>query len=260
MTKASKKSPSQFVFRFLVRDRMDDWHFSMMERVLRPIRSGIQECIDIIEKAGKSGDEEYAQAVADDEVEVIEGLLGAVFVVCQTEIERVTRHVELLHMHASNVQRPKGPVKLTTTGVGKGDVMAFGSPPVGTSTVNEIQALNAVANYFKHRLAWSPDWAKTLAAANPVPPPAPAPKGKTKGKTKSKKPKVNHKDKQTAATIRALQAIGLEQGSTGNLRTAAEALGNAGYTDIDKIVGILRTWEGNVFKAYVSELKAAGVI
>lgn len=243
------KVPARSVFRMILRDPTDDWHFDLMERVLHPIAKGIQECIDTIDKASASGNDEYADVVADDEVEVIEGLLGAVFVVCQTEIERVTRAVELLHKHADRVPAPKGPVTLSTTDTDKGSIIAFGSPNVGSSTVTEIQALNAVANYFKHRLAWSHDWAATLAAA--MPPPAPP---------GSPKPKVDGKDKQTAKTIQALQAIGLEQGSTGNLRTAAESLGNAGYTDVAKIVDMLRRWRTNVFKAYETELTAAGLL
>lgn len=252
---AKKASPSRMVFQMLVKDRSDDWHFDMLERVLSPIRDGIRECNEIIDKAHNTGDDDYAQVIADDEMEVIEGLLGAVFMICQTQIERVTRTVELLHKHAKNVQPPKGPVKLNTTAASKGGVIAFGSPLVGTSNVNEIQALNAVANYFKHRLAWSGDWAKTLAAAAAVPTPGPHTKGK-----KSKNTKINSKDKQTAATIKALQAIGLTQGSSGNLRTAAESLGNTGYTDVSKIIDILRTWQTNIFQAYEAELKTSGLI
>lgn len=244
----AKTVPWDNVFRLILRDPTDDWHFGLMERVLEPIAKGIKACIATIDKADASGNEEYAQVVADDEVEVIEGLLGAVFVVCQTEIERVTRAVELLHKHAGNVPAPKGPVKLKSTGTDKGSIMAAGSAKVGKSTITEVQALNAVANYFKHRLAWSPDWAKTLAAAMPAP------------TAKGKKPKVNPKDKQTAATIRALQAIGLKQGSNGNLRSAAEVLGNAGYTDVDKIVDTLKSWRTNVFKAYETELSKAGLL
>jgi hypothetical protein len=244
------KVPPRNVFRLILRNPNDDWHFDLMERVLRPTAKGIRECIDTIDKAAASGNDEYAQIVADDEVEVIEGLLGVVFVVCQTEIERVTRAVELLHKHAGKVPPPKGPITLTTTGTDKGSIMATGSPNVGSSTVTEIQALNAVANYFKHRLAWSRDWAATLAAAMPSPTPL-------SGGIKSK---ASPKDKQTAATIRALQAVGLEEGSSGNLRTAAEVLGNAGYTDVGKIVDMLRRWRANLFKAYEAELAVAGLM
>jgi hypothetical protein len=241
MAKAPK--PSSFsVFRLIVRDRMNDWHFEQLDRVLGPIADGVRACGKFIDKASASGNEDYAQAVADDEVEVIEGLLGAAFVVCQTQIERVTHAVELLHRHASKVQPPKGPVKLTTTGKNKGDVLTFGSAMIGASGVTEAQALNAVANYFKHRESWPYDWSKFIAGVG------------AQGK------KADNRDKQTAATMKTLQALGLQHGSTGNLRTAAEALGNADYADVDRFTDALRTWQTNVFKAYETELAAAGLM
>lgn len=238
MAKNKSNAPSPMIFRLIVRYRMDDWHFVHLDRVLSPIAAGIRKCGKTIDRADQSGNDEYAQMVADDEVEVVEGLLGAAFVVCQTHVERVTHAVDLLHKHARKLPPPRGPVKLATTATGRSGVMGFGSVKVGTSSVTEVQAINAVANYFKHRDSWPGDWTRLTATTA----------------------RLDRKDHQTASTMRTLQAIGLSGGSSGNLRTAAEALGNGGYADVDKLVDILQTWQRNLFQAYETELTGHGLM
>jgi hypothetical protein len=230
---AKAKWGSANIFRLIIRDRLNDWHFEQLDRVLDPIAEGIRECERVVSRAGASGNDDYAQAVADDEAEVVEGLLGAAFVVCQTQIERVTHTVELLHRHAA------GSAKLLTTGKGKGSVLAFGRAVVGAGSVTEAQALNAVANYFKHRESWPRDWPSFMS------------KVVADGK------KADNRDKQTAATMTTLQALGLQGGSTGNLRTAAEALGNPKYADVHKFRDALHAWQTGLFQAYEIELAAA---
>lgn len=222
MAKANPKS----LFSMILKDGKDDYRLDKIDAILGPIGNGIDAIGKFVNAADMSENEEYAQMIADDEVEVIEGLLGVAFVVCQTQIERVVHSVGLLHRHAESFTTP---LPLTTTKTGKSSVMAFDSVRVGTSTVTRIEAMNAVANYFKHRDSWPGDWRKARG--------------------------------QAASTIDTIQKIGLEQGSSGNLRTASEALGNpSGYIKVSRFADAIRDWQSTLFGAYEAELRQANVL
>lgn len=228
--------PRRWLFKRLLQDRLQDWHLNKLGDILGPIGKGISASNEFIARAERSGSPEYADAVADDEVELVEGLLGAAFVVCQTQIERVAKTVADLHRCANSLATP---VQLTTTTTHRTSIIAFGSHHVAGTTVTEIEALNATANYFKHRDSWPVDWHATISTAS------------AKG--------ADHATTQAARTMMVLHAMGLQGGSTGNLRTASEVLGNpSGYEDVRHFVSILRDWQLSVFMAYQNELKAAG--
>jgi hypothetical protein len=81
---------------------------------------------------------------------------------------------------------------------------------------SQVEVLWNLANYFKHRDEWSRDtW-------------------------------TNPPHKMTEHTVKVITAVGLESGSTGNLRTGAEALGNTAYGDVTVFQEIIRLWGTDV--------------
>jgi hypothetical protein len=80
-----------------------------------------------------------------------------------------------------------------------------------------VDVLWALGNYFKHREEWDRAEWKELKLKRP-------------GKD----------------TIPVLEAIGLQKSSSGNLRRGAEALGNAGFTELSVFEDIIRQWANEV--------------
>jgi hypothetical protein len=160
------------------------------ESVLSALGSGIRGA----EQRINSGGEE----VADDEVEIIENLLGVAYVTCQPQITAIVQAVLRLPGHGLSARA----------------LRALG--PRFDSNHSKIEVLWELANYFKHRDEWSREtWTK---------PPT----------------------KLTEHTVRAITAVGLECGSTGNLRTGAKALGNAAYSDVMVFQESIRAWAAEV--------------
>jgi hypothetical protein len=61
------------------------------EEVLDVLGRGIKAAAARIDRAAKSGSDVFAEIVIDTETEIIEGLLGAAYVVCQTQITAIAQ-------------------------------------------------------------------------------------------------------------------------------------------------------------------------
>ena len=195
---------------------------------LSALGDGVRRCSKRIDDGHASGSSEYADVVTDEECDVLETLLGSAFTVCQTHIAQVVADVHRLHRMAARPHGGRPGVQLTTTTTKKADVMACGCPHMAGTAVTVIEALNALANYFKHRDEWPHDWTKATG--------------------------------QTAETVRVLTVIGLEQGSTGNLRRGAEALGNADFDQMNVFANLLEDWHEKLMANYEQELRNKGLI
>jgi hypothetical protein len=100
-------------------------------------------------------------------------------------------------------------LKVPDHGLGQAhDVRALG--PRFNADHSQIEVLWALANYFKHRDEWPTDWKN-----------------------------MNGLSKRTATVI---EAAGLCCGSSGNLRTGAEALGNSDYNNVTAFYGAISQW------------------
>jgi hypothetical protein len=86
-------------------------------------------------------------------------------------------------------------------------------PSAGTD-LTQIEAIVNLANYFKHRSEWKPDWSKLSGQA---------------GRT---------------ATL--VQKLGLASGSTGNLKQGARKPGNRDYDDLTVFVEVVDAWATKV--------------
>lgn len=196
-----------------------------LTRCLTPIGDAIKEAGREINSLKPDDHEGYIDAVVDEECEVIEQLLGTSFVVCQTYITGVVSRVIGLHqLHT----RQDSSNPLTTTDGSKTAIMKFGAKRVGKTPYTAPEIINAFANFFKHREEWRGAWEK-----------------------------LTGNQRYTAQTI---SKAGAKRGSSGNLRTGAEVLGNRNYSDTLKFAKIVSDWAKKLESGYVSELMARGLI
>jgi hypothetical protein len=197
----------QVLLRILDYAIQNDAHAEVLDVVGR----GIDAAVARINRATETGPDEYAEAVTDTEIEIIEGLLGTAYVVCQTQITAITQAA--LRCRAQAIIDG---FTFTAFGSQGYDVRRIG--PRFDSKSSKIELLWALANYFKHRDEWSPDsWAD--------------PQG------------------QQRRTIPVIIAAGLEPRSNGNLRSGAKALGHSDYVDMSVLQTLIREWADQVRRA-----------
>ena len=204
-------------FRFALRDKADllllllqgaveDDNYG---RVLAGLGNVIRAASKRIERAQTTPSEEF---VTDLECELVEGLLGAAFVVCQTKITAVTSWTLQLSDHLVSDR------KLARAFVDARLVRDV-SPMVRGRRLSVAESVWGLANYFKHRedKEWlNADWSK---------PPA-----------------------RIAKTIEVIRKLGLKKSSTGNLRTGAKALGVTDFSNLTILEHRLRVWGTRVLE------------
>ncbi len=162
--------------------------------------------------------------MVDDEATVIEDLIGIAFVIAQTTISNVVS--SLIRLHNSHKKKTNGVDLNTTDGTENGIRNKCSNIIVGTQ-FSEVQVINAFANYYKHNSEWSIDWTK---------------------------PKNS---KKTAEIIRS---VGASSGSTGNFRRATEVLQFKDYSNVLRLLNILKDWRLALEKSYIAELQVIGAL
>jgi|GEM_PF-1467116 len=196
--------------------------FRNLDRLLVPVREAIVDASTSLE-ADREGDPDWFDCHVDEETDVIENLLGVAFLICQCHVTEVVSKVVMLHkLYVKNYPDNV----LTTTSGSKRDIIGFGLDSVGSYTA--VTVLDAFANYFKHRDEWHGDW-DTLPA----------------------------RSLHTAAIV---ESVGGSQGSSGNMRTGAEALGNPSYASVEVFAQVLRSWRTELADAYHNELAIRGLV
>lgn len=199
------------------------FQYDTVKRVLTTINDAIKEANNNINRAEKVKNEEYLESVVDEEVNVVEELIGAALVVCQSYITSIVSSFRKLHRRAE-----KDNLKLTVTDGTKEMLIITGSTNVVNSKYTEIQIINAFANCFKHCTQWPLDWSKAQG--------------------------------QSKDTIEIIQSVGAQAGSTGNMRTGAKALGCPMYNNLDSLLDKIIQWQEELVKEYQTELKRFGVL
>jgi len=196
----------------------------------RSDRDGLERLLDPLEAAIRRSsklikelpddDSDYSNAMTDDECDQIEELLGIGFVVCQVAITSVASGVCRLHRYHKKISG-RGLTSTTSK-----TVMKHVLPAVADG-YTAIEILNASANYYKHRDEW-PSWTE-----------------------------LNRQQKTTASRI---AAAGATEGSTGNLRTLAAALGNPKYSQMTGYCDVIEEWSVRLHVAYMKELTTLGLL
>jgi hypothetical protein len=82
-----KRRPAITIFLLLLDHAIEN---DTYPEVLDVLGRGIEEAVARID-AAKTGSDDYAEVVIDTETEIIEGLLGAAYVVCQTQITAIAQ-------------------------------------------------------------------------------------------------------------------------------------------------------------------------
>ena len=181
-----------------------------LDQVLEPISDAIRAAGDRADRV--DADDPWGDAVIDDECDLVENLLGAAFIACQTFIAAVVSAAMRLHKHKVKEGSP-----VSADLAKKATLLRLGTPIDGRG-VTDVELLDALANYYKHRSEWRlSDWA--------------------------------HPSGRKAATIAVIKRAGLDAGTTGNLRVGADVLGNPAYADLQVFHEQLRAWASHVLKA-----------
>jgi len=191
----------------------DDTVTRLMDDLARPIRRFEEIC----EEAEQSGDQDGALGVYAEEVDYLEDLIGASFVVLQTKIRRVCSSALSLNEEL---------MTLIDRGVpGFEDqraVLSLGDK-YGSTGSTLVELIWDIGNYFKHRDEWPPEvWDE-----------------EAKGEKRS--------IKNARTTRKSVERVGIVWNSTaGNMRTAYEFLGVMPYSRCGKLAEAVQRWAGYV--------------
>jgi hypothetical protein len=176
--------------------------------VLDVLGRGIKAAATRIDRATETGPDEYADAVTNTEIEIVEGLLGTAYVVCQSRITAIAQAA--LRCRTRIISDG---LMFAAFGDRDHEVRRLG--PRFDAQRSKVELLWAFANYFKHRDEWTSDsWTN--------------PQGLERH------------------TVPAILSAGLEPRSNGNLRTGAEALGGLDNADISVLQTVIREWADQI--------------
>jgi len=211
------------LFEILLEMALGDELDTTISRILDPLGSAIADVGARLEKADSTNSPDVDWWV-DEEVGIIEELLGVAFVACQVQITSIVSGIERLHRHAEKQSK-----RLAMTDRTRADVMGYGFAVTPASPYPPVQVIYAFANYYKHRDQWGPgEWDRPTGLS--------------------------------AMTIQIIRSAGAEHGSTGNLRQGAEYLGNPQYQHLSVFSGHLSGWRKDLARAYEAELKEKGLM
>ncbi len=191
--------------------------------VLDPLEAAIRAAGKRVERYAEM--EEYeGQLMIDDECGYVEDLLGAVLVMGQRYLTETTSRILRLDDH---VQRDTGaswslPTRRYPLLAGYGPVAP------GDASVRLGVGVNAGANFFKHSSEWSRPWVDL--------------------------------EGQPKRTFEVVERLGVEQSSTGNLRSIAEGLGITDYDDVRPLTNGLDAWRDDLLRAVRVELGSLGLL
>jgi len=207
------------VFRLYLRSL--DFGVELYEPILYTLQSAIGDSVKHIGVVAESQDRpEIINWSIDDECDQIESLLGLSFVSCQLSITSVVSECKRLHEF---YERQMGIREIAGHKDDKPALLARCTAFVGVTHNTVISAIDAFANYFKHRDEWGVDW------------------NALKGKALD--------------TAKVIQSLGAQSGSTGNLRQGYEAiLGNHDYQRVLKLGALVRDWAAALKGEYKGEL------
>jgi hypothetical protein len=188
--------------------------------LLYTLDSAIRDSVRRIEEAEEPDDRPEYIWLIDDECDQIEDHLGLSFVTCQVSITNVVSHCKRLHEFH---ERQTGIREIASYKDVRQDLLQRCSAPVGDTLHTAITAIEAFANYFKHRDEWGVDW--SLLNRNALP------------------------------TAKVIQSLGAQSGSTGNLRRGFEGiLGNHDYHQVLKLGALVSDWAAALKAEYKNEL------
>ena len=172
-------------------------------------RRSIGRVDELAKKITDGLDKDNADYIRDVAGLTIEQLFGGAFVTCQASITAVVSRVKELHDVATESN-----LTINSVPNGKSHLLTFKSPEL-TAHITQVQAIDALANYFKHNDEWPRGW------VNP--------------------------DRRSQATILCLQALGFVYGNDAILRKAIELFDS----NLIVLANAINVWH----EAIIAELK-----
>jgi hypothetical protein len=206
---------------FLLTMTRESYRSETLDRIHEPIELAIKSLIKSCDEIDESDPEAY-QVILDDCNEEVDQLLGIAFVATQGVITGVRSAVARL---SDSCNRHLG-LKLSFT-TDKRSLYRF-APDVREG-ITEIEAIDAVANYWKHNEEWEVEWDDGGLA-----------RWKHSGQNKR--------------TIEIVKCLGVQPLATRNLGVAAENLGVKQQYDLSPLRIKVTSWAGRVISKAENEL------
>jgi len=200
---------------------MPAMEIAILEQILEAIQSGIANSAEIIAQIEAGGGDPVDY---DEELEVIENLLGVAFVTCQVYITSVVSMVNKKAEKSTNSQ--------CRSLSKKKEILRYKNSSVKTidgTDVTQIQLIDTMANYYKHRDEWKIEFKKEIY----------------ENELSAVPNWMIDKREFNKQTIKVIKAIGVVPHSSGNFRLAAEVLGNNDY-NVRAFAEILRSWSNRI--------------
>lgn len=205
----------------------------ILENLHHAIERQIRSCEKNLHEVKQGGNEEAFDAIADRYSEQVEELLGMSFVAAQVFITAVRTKWKDIQAIGDRYG-----IKL---GFSTNDLdLIRDAPKWDAAPFSVIEAINAVANYWKHNDEWPTKFVNT---------------------SHEWRAQIWEVDKKSRAkpTIEIVTALGMTCGSTGKVRTAVSALGVTKLYDLSSIREALTEWADRIFDKRSAAIRAACV-
>lgn len=187
-------------------------------RILSDIGRLIRRSEDKFEKAENVGNPDYLEYLGEVEGDYLEDLIGAAFLALQTKIRRVTKAAEKLR----DAMRQEHGIEIGRFSSEREIRGLLGN--YRSSTTSLVNLIWDIGNYFKHNDEWPPDvWEE----------PAPGEKDRLRRERE---------------TRRNVQAAGIVQSSTGNMRKTYEFFGIEPYSTCGDLADEVQHWADAVYE------------
>jgi len=195
-----------------------------LERLHQAIETEITASLITMQKSAASENDDFIESITEEECLAIEELLGLAFVAAQSFINAIRTELIIVakisaHEFGASLSFALEPKAYD----------ALKLPPMLGATYSAVQAVNAVANYWKHSEEWPVRDETSGGRIREV-----WDFGALRGNEKT--------------TVEIVTALGLVPNSSGNLRKGAKALGVREFDDLSPIRSVLSGWSTELLK------------
>ena len=187
--------------------------------VLHELRKTIQRIHERTIDITKDLAQDNAEFIWENTNSAIEDLHGAAFVICQSSVTAIVSRIKAVHQFAGSEGTPINSVPSE-----KKDLLTFRSSVIPSKTVTQIQAVDALANYFKHNDEWPRGWVNADSRIKP--------------------------------TIDILHALGFQSGNNAILRGAMELFDS----NLLALANAVNEWHEAILKELKNEFGSSGLI
>ncbi len=202
----------------------------------RPIEAEIESLWDDIKRAEQKGPEEYAELVNESNRSLIEELLGVAVAAAQVFLTAVrSRCVAIARAYRSELGKDMTlagvPILESPSDMNGYRVLRYTDKRSARALIPPIEAINAVANFWKHQAEWPSTWIAD---------------GDGQWKTL-----VWNQDESRGVQRRTMEIViklGMARSGVWNLHVALKALGARRDYDLGPIRRRLQTWGRSILK------------